>query len=57
MDGPLLPVVFYLDPAVMMKREIAYVLPVLSSVKIHYPLGKDHLVPTGGRTKLALPSI
>lgn len=57
MDGPLLPVVFYVNPTVMMKKEIACVLPVLSSAKIHYPLRKDHPVPTGGRTKLVLLGI
>ncbi len=57
MDGPLPLVVFYANPTVMMKRERAYILPVLSSVRIHYPLRKDHPVLTGGRTKLALPEI
>lgn len=56
MDGPLPLMIFYVDPTVMMKKERVYVLPVLNSVRIHYPLRKDHPVPTGGRTKLALPS-
>jgi len=57
MDGPLLPVVFYVNLMVMMKKEIVSVLPVLSSVKIHYPLRRDHPVPTGERTKSVLPGI
>jgi len=50
MDGPLLPVVFYVDPTVTTIYEIAYVLPVLSSLRMYYPLKKDHPVLTGGRT-------
>ncbi len=57
MDGPLPSAVFYVNLMVMMKKEIVSVLPVLNSVKIHYPLKKDHPVPTGGGTNLALPSI
>jgi hypothetical protein len=57
MDDSLLPLVSYVDPTVMMKKERAYVLPVLSSITIHCPLRKDHLVPTRGRTKSVLPSI
>lgn len=57
MDGPLLPVIFYVNLMVMMKKERAYVLPVLSSVRIHYPWRKDHPVPTGGKTKSVLPDI
>ncbi len=57
MDGPLLPVVFYVDPTVMTIYEIAYALPVLSSATIYHPWRKDHPVPTGERTNSVLPGI
>ena len=57
MDGPLLPVIFYADPTVTTIYEIAHVLPILSSVKMHYPLRKDHPVPTGGKINSVLPGI